>query len=204
MRAVFKSLAVKYTAIAILPLAVLLWQPAANFTVLTLGERVLLRTRPLDPRDFLRGDYVVLDYDIADIPKDLLPKDSLPSDDEDERAALLRLGWKQTGQFGGYGSEYYRDLYVTLELDADGVGSISDTSFTRPLGGLYLKATLVYPFWGSSFTADYGLGVYYVPEGTGREIENAVREGDVLADVRVFKGRAVLKSLEVPPPEDGR
>jgi uncharacterized membrane-anchored protein len=186
----FKSLALKYIAIAVLPLGALLCQPAVNFTALTLGERVLLRTRPLDPRDFLRGDYVTLYYGIADIPANLLPG-SLPDGDDD---AALRSGWKPS-----YSGRYYRDLYVMLKLDDDGVGSVSEVSFTRPSGGLYLKGT-IFSHW-SSYTVDYGLGVYYVPEGTGRELEDAVRKGGVLADVRVFRGHGVLKNLEVPAAE---
>jgi uncharacterized membrane-anchored protein len=186
----FKSLALKYVAMAILPLGVLLWQPAVNFTVLTLGERVLLRTRPLDPRDFLRGDYVTLDYDISDIPEDLLPKEAmLPDEDEDEDAAV-RSGWRRIG------GTFYRDIYVTLKPDGEGIGSVSGVSLARPSDGLYLKGSLSWR-WGS-FNVDYGLGVYYVPEGTGRAIEIAVQMGDVLADVRIFKGHGVLKSLEVP------
>ena len=33
--------------------------------VLREGSEVLLQTRPVDPRDFLRGDYVVLNYQIS-------------------------------------------------------------------------------------------------------------------------------------------
>lgn len=36
--------------------------------ILRTGTEVMLRTRPVDPRDFLRGDYVVLAYDITRIP----------------------------------------------------------------------------------------------------------------------------------------
>jgi hypothetical protein len=36
-----------------------------------------------------------------------------------------------------------------------------------------------------------------VPEGTGREIESAINSGSVLADVRVLRGRGVIKKLEV-------
>jgi uncharacterized membrane-anchored protein len=197
-----KSLVLKYAAIAILPLGALLWQPAVNFAALEWGERVLLRTRPLDPRDFLRGDYVVLDYDISDIPEKFLPKDGvLPSDkkgdeggNEDDDDALFRSGWKRQAIGGGL----YRDVYVALDLDEDGIGSMSGASFARPSAGLYLKGTIFWR-WGS-YTVDYGLGVYYVPEGTGRAIEDMVRQGDVLADVRVFRGRAMLKSLRPPGP----
>ena len=36
--------------------------------VLREGSEVTLQTRPVDPRDFLRGDYVVLDYEISNLP----------------------------------------------------------------------------------------------------------------------------------------
>ncbi|MDR2174772.1 MAG: GDYXXLXY domain-containing protein [Synergistaceae bacterium] len=202
MRAFFKSLALKYAAIAILPLSVLLYQPAVNFTALAWGERVLLRTRPVDPRDFLRGDYVTLDYDISDVPEDLLPEGSLPDIADDTEAdsadraeeAVLRSGWKRYRTDRDYYRSYYRDLYVTLKLDGNGVGSIAGVSFTRPSGRLYLKGTIVWQW--QSYSVDYGLGVYYVPEGTGRELEEAVRKGSVLADVRVLRGYGVLKNLE--------
>jgi len=37
-----------------------------QFTLLT-GKEVLLKTVPVDPRYFLRGDYVILNYEIAQI-----------------------------------------------------------------------------------------------------------------------------------------
>jgi GDYXXLXY protein len=46
--------------------------------ILRTGAAVTLQTRPLDPRDFLRGDYVVLDYDISSLPAGAL---------KDERSA---------------------------------------------------------------------------------------------------------------------
>ncbi len=32
---------------------------------------MLLETRPVDPRDLLRGDYLTLNYKISDVPLDL-------------------------------------------------------------------------------------------------------------------------------------
>jgi len=37
-------------------------------SILREGTEVTLQTRPVDPRDFLRGDYVVLSYDISSVP----------------------------------------------------------------------------------------------------------------------------------------
>ena len=37
-------------------------------TVLASGRTILLETVPVDPRDLLRGDYVLLRYKISDVP----------------------------------------------------------------------------------------------------------------------------------------
>ncbi|MDR1471693.1 MAG: GDYXXLXY domain-containing protein [Synergistaceae bacterium] len=167
--------ALKYAAMAVLPAFILLCFPFLNFAALQFGARVLLKTIPVDPRDFLRGDYVNLGYDIENIPEWLMPPDldNLPSNRGD------------------------RGVYVKLDLDDDGVAAVSGVSFERPDGGLYLKGVLR-GYWGR--TCDYGLGVYYIPEGTGLELESKMRGGDkyeVYADVRVIRGRGVIKGLEI-------
>ncbi|MDR1621331.1 MAG: GDYXXLXY domain-containing protein [Synergistaceae bacterium] len=168
----FRSTLFKYIAIAVLPLAVLLFQPAASFTVLTFGVRALLETRPVDPRDFLRGDYVTLDYVIADVPDELFSQED-------------------AGEI--WGDDRRSPVYVTLALDDKGIASVSGASFSRPAAGLYIQGRRN---WRGM---DYGLGVYYVPEGTGLELENALREPNVkvLADVRILRGRGVIKKLEI-------
>src|SRR5437667_8552551 len=40
-------------------------------TRLSTGRVVLLETAPVDPRDLLRGDYVILSYKISRVPMDL-------------------------------------------------------------------------------------------------------------------------------------
>ena len=37
---------------------------------LVLGERILLKIQPVDPRDLFRGDFVILSYDISRIPEE--------------------------------------------------------------------------------------------------------------------------------------
>ena len=166
----FKSILFKYLAVAVLPLAALLFQPTVNFAVLTLGARALLEARPVDPRDFLRGDYVTLDYAISDIPDALFPD--------------LREQDKQKNR---------RTVYVTLALNGAGIASVSGVSLSRPKEGLYIRGSEAW------HKVDYGLGIYYVPEGTGRAIENALRDPNVkvLADTRLLWGRGVIKKLEI-------
>jgi hypothetical protein len=90
-----------------------------------------------------------------------------------------------------------KDIFVTLGRDARGVGYVKSVSTVRPAGGLYLTGRFV---WGVSSQVDYGIGVYYVPEGAGYEIERAIREAEVLADARVLRGKGVIKKLEIGAP----
>ncbi len=163
----------KYLAIAVLPTLLLLNIPIRNVVVLSLGTAVLLETRPVDPRDLLRGDYVRLDYEISDIPKKFVTEE------------LREL------------ADAERALYVHLALDEKGVASVAGVSAQPPRGGIYLEARPQRRWGSSSLTCDYGLGVYYVPEGTGLELERAMREHAVFADVRVLRGRGVIRKLEI-------
>ncbi|GHV51035.1 hypothetical protein FACS1894216_04290 [Synergistales bacterium] len=183
-----ESLALKFTAIMILPILALLWQPIVNFTVLSLGDSVLLRTRPVDPRDFLRGDYVILDYEVSDIT-DLLSRQN-KRDDSDEKYEDY-----ETYIYSGRNYRELKTVYVTLELDKYGVGTAASASFTPPSEGIYLKG-LRTGFSGSS-SVDYGIGVYYIPEGTGAELERAIQDSRILADVRILRGKAVIRGLKV-------
>ena len=40
-----------------------------NEAVFVFGKEITLKVRPIDPRDFLRGDYVALGYEINKAPK---------------------------------------------------------------------------------------------------------------------------------------
>ena len=169
-----RNLPLKYLLMALLPMAVLLYTPISNFVVLHFGEKILLETRPVDPRDILRGDYVVLEYEIENVPDGMMPEEIREESDYRGRR---------------------REVFVSLQLDGDGIARVAGVSMARP-PGLYLKAT-VRTSWRFVGNLDYNLGVYYVPEGTGRELERAINAGTVLADVRVLRGRGVIKKLEV-------
>ncbi len=166
-----RHLPLKYFLMALLPMAVLLYTPISNFVVLQFGEKILLETRPVDPRDILRGDYVRLEYEIEDIPDGMMPEE--PATEGDGRRS---------------------EVYVSLRLDGGGVAHVAGVLPEPPASGIYLKAK--YRNWWSG-DIDYNLGVYYVPEGTGRALEEAIDDGSVLADVRVLRGRGVIKKLEV-------
>ena len=108
------------------------------------GTTALLETQPVDPRDLLRGDYVILNYKIGTIP----------------------TFWVQSGP------NTYKSgpVYVVLEKRGKFHEAVS-ASLTpiepRP-GQIVVRGTLdTDNRWGNGARVNYGIERYYVPEGTG-------------------------------------
>lgn len=128
--------------------------------ILRNGETVMLRTAPVDPRDLLRGDYVILSYDVSTVP-----------------AAVISGAWpKEQGR---------QRLWVRLVKGADGVSTVAEAAFQPlvPATGSVVMKSLPFDYWPSDTKADqrvsYGIERYYVPEGEGRALE-AARDAETL------------------------
>lgn len=138
-----------------------------EFTLQT-GEEVLFRTRPVDPRDLFRGDYVILNYEISSVDHRTLTTD----------AAGFSRGDR---------------VYVALDI-VDGYGTPTGIFRQQPAEGLFIKGT-VQSADSSTLGIEYGIESYFVPEGEGRELERAAGNRlDVQASVDKF-GNAVIKSV---------
>ena len=171
--------------VAALQIAFLGWTILSRAAVLRDGREVVLQVEPVDPRDLLRGDYVILRYKAARVPTRLFEQ---PFDDKSV--------------------ERDRNVWVRLEKGADGAWSPVDARIGEPLaeppgaGQVDIKGGS--PYLASSSTddaeravqVDYGVGRYYVPEGQGREIEHDMRERqfNVLLAVGT-DGQAQVKAL---------
>jgi uncharacterized membrane-anchored protein len=151
-------------------------------SILREGQDVLLQTRPVDPRDFLRGDYVVLAYNISSVKAgDLANK---PSPD---RNAVL---------------------YVKLAPNADGFyEAVSVHQEPVPVTGreVLIRGRTQYGSRCGTGTVrtfcenlqmKYGIEKYFVPEGEGLAIESSRNEGKVSVVAAVTpSGRAAIKRL---------
>ncbi|MFN2115258.1 MAG: GDYXXLXY domain-containing protein [Anaerolineae bacterium] len=148
-------------------------------TVLT-GDTIMLRTVPVDPRSLFRGDYVVLRYEISSL-------------DLGELAFGSRLGTFAAGD----------TVYVVLEPDGTGVYDAVTVARRAPdlaYGQATLRGTVQSTFGAApqqTLAVEYGIESYFVPEGTGREIERA--RGDSLrVEVAVDGGgRGVVRQVLV-------
>jgi len=163
-------------AAAVLQTGVLYASIEKRASVLRSGHEVVLQTRPIDPRDLMRGDYVILGYDITSIDR----KDI--------------QGTPEAGS---------RTVYVALKADSNGIWQISRASFVSfpdlgsnevQIRGQSAYAISDYP--DGSINLLYGIERYYVPEGEGREIEDSQRDFDITAVVSIDdEGTAVMKAL---------
>lgn len=120
--------------------------------ILKTGKTVLLETLPVDPRDLLRGDYVVLSYKIGSPEPDKIKKDK----------SFYR---------------YDETVYVTLEQRGKYWESVSVSS-EKPATGkdIFIKGRTRNSH-RDRIEIIYGIESYFVPEGQGKEIELATRMG---------------------------
>ncbi len=137
------------------------------------GETILLRVAPVDPRDFFRGDYVILSYDFSRTPREEIEGTPQPG-----------FGGKRQGQ----------PVYVSLILDDDGEHWKQEkVSFNLPDSGKYIRGK----FSGRN-QIDFGIESFYVQEGEGRKYEEAIINRSLSAKVSLTKsGKAVLQDLVI-------
>ena len=176
----------KYLLAMLLPLTVLLVRPLTPAAVLMFGEEIRLSTEPVDPRDIFRGDYVTLSFSIEQADTSLLSE-------QDEK--IFFAGLDDGDNTLGAPSLH---LHVTLAPDEEGIWQPAGMSLTPPSEGIYLRARAGRDYWSDDIELDYGdyLRRYYVKENTGRELEEAARRGELVGVAKVWRGRAVLTSVE--------
>ena len=137
------------------------------------GAVILLETRPVDPRDLLRGDYVILNYKISTIPTSLFT--AFPPDPME----YGRTVWVALTPRG----EFHELIRASMERFEPGAGEILVQAKSK--------------WWGNSrsgrageITVEYGLERYFVREGTGNPRGKLTVQAVVPAS-----GRASIKQV---------
>lgn len=154
-------------------LAQVLWVVATATTqeiAFERGQRVLLATKPVDPRDMLRGDYLTLRFDISDVPRDKVRGD-IPAESVGKKiyVALAPAGKYHQIEFASFAAIPATTGRVIMR------GTIDDRfAWTRNQQGGNGAA--------KPLQVMYGLERYYVPEGTGNPL------GELTAEVSVSAG----------------
>ena len=120
--------------------------------ILATGERIYLRTAPIDPRNPFRGDFVRLRYDISAVAP---------------------------GQFRGGLPEHAKEkgypVYAKLKMGADDLYSLDYLSDEEPTDGVFLRGRLRRDWrltgGGNAVAVKYGIEQLFVEQGSGRAIE---------------------------------
>ena len=126
----------------------LLGMVATQEFALAHGKAILLETQPVDPRDLLSGDYLMLRYKISDVPTNLFSppvKNELP-----------------------YGTK----IFVALAPGTNQfyiVTRASTNEFAPAASEVLLKGESAGRWWNAtnSVRVEYGIERYYIAEGTG-------------------------------------
>jgi len=133
--------------------------------IVSTGTEVILETRPIDPRDLLRGEYVILRYKIE--------TDSLVSAEISNKSLI-------NGD----------SVYVRLAIDNRQVASVVEVSKAKPdlSSDLWMKGKVA-----GNLVRFPHLEQYFVPEGAGIPIERL--RNDVFTKVSILNGEARIVGL---------
>lgn len=134
------------------------------------GKLVPLAVVPVDPRDLLRGDYIIINLAITRLPASLPGADGLRAGD----SVYVELA----GRDGGAAEP------VAISQDRAKLGAMA-------IAGTVRSAT------AEEIRIDYGIDAFFLPEGEGLEIERMDKDR-ILLEVSVTEdGRSLPVNLLV-------
>lgn len=116
----------------------------------SMGEEILLKTAPVDPRDIFRGDYVRLSYEISMIDLNNVSYDRDFSTDDTIYAALSK-----------------KEKFWTVDSVSHSIPSLAENQVCMR-GGVSMTASRQID---NRVGVEWGIESYFVPEGEGRKIE---------------------------------
>jgi uncharacterized membrane-anchored protein len=154
---------------------------ADRVQILREGTEVLLQTRPVDPRDLLRGDYVVLGYDISQVPAGVLQNQPAAS-----RHPLVHVKLAPNRE----------GLYDAVSVHAEPVAVTSPEVLIKGRVAYGASCGSTRRSFCEKLQIRYNLESYFVPEGEGRKLEQARNQKKVTVVAAVLpSGRAAIKRL---------
>ena len=172
-----------FAAVAVIQFALLAVMIVDRMQILRDGAEVSLQTRPVDPRDIFRGDYVRLGYDISEVA-----------------AGALQ------GQPAGTSNPF---VFVKLKPDGNGLyQAVSVHAEAVPVTGTEVLIRGRVTSGTNCGTAsrafcdklriNYNLERYFVPEGEGLKLEQARNQRKLTIVAAITpSGRAAIKRLLV-------
>jgi uncharacterized membrane-anchored protein len=172
---------VLFGAAALVQVALLTVMIVDRVQILRDGKEVTLRSRPVDPRDLLRGDYVVLGYDISRLPAgQFLYKRDGPRNP----TVFVKLAPGPDG------------IYNPVSVHAEPVAVSSPEVLIRGRVAYATDCGNTGQSLCTKLQIRYNLESYFVPEGEGKKLEDARNQRKLTVVAAVLpSGRAAIKRL---------
>lgn len=147
--------------------------------LLASGREIAAEVIPVDPRDLFRGDYVILGYTFAQ-------RGEVPVPDATRTGATLYVTLKPAGgakwDIASVSARYPETTAAENVVIKGIVNHVLPKTDTTP----------------AMASLRYGIESYFVPEGTGRELEEKVRDKRITAILAVGRnGDVAIKGLSV-------
>lgn len=158
-------------------------------TLLTKGREIIIKTVPVDPRDLFRGDYVILGYNLNPVDSAKLKDPASAESIAKGSQAFLTIAEEAGHVWTAVRlTASYPETVAANEAVLKGLVEHRWTSPAAQTGGPA----------GTTLSLRYGIESYFVPEGTGRLLEQMVRDEAVETIVAVgADGTAAIKGLIV-------
>jgi uncharacterized membrane-anchored protein len=158
--------------------------------------RVILETQPVDPRDLLRGDFVILSYEFATTANTMNTVNTMNPFEAmilGEEKTALKEELKNTLYFSENGDK----VYAVLDVAEDRRAKVVSYEKTKPNTGLFLRGVVRGTRTNKSL--DFGIEKYFVPEGKGRELEKARNASHLEVEVAINpkSGKALITDILV-------
>lgn len=167
-------------AVALGQALVLLYMIWDRTSLLASGREVVLDVIPVDPRSLFRGDYVILGYDISRYK--LPPGAAVP-----QRNAPFYVTLKKSPE------NTWQAVAGSTEAPAD---VKPDEVVIRGLVDYVVLPAQNTPQDPTMVGVRYGIESFFVPEGTGRELERMVGDKKISAVIAIGgNGEAAIKGL---------
>jgi uncharacterized membrane-anchored protein len=163
---------------ALFQMVVLGWMIVSMTLMFRTAHTVLVQVEPVDPRDLLRGEYVILAYEFSRVPP--------------EGVAGLEAPPTRDNYEDWHGRPVYVPL-VPIEGQPGRYGGGRPTTEFPSGDGPFLQGTLDDPE-----RIEFGIESFYVQEGTGSKYEAAARDRKLWAEVALTnQGWGTLRSLKI-------
>ncbi len=177
-----RNLWIAVAAVALGQAAVLSYMIWDRASLLANGREVVLEVIPVDPRSLFRGDYVILGYQLSRL--ELPPGADLPKRGTDYYAIVQKapeqVGQSPNWQVVGGSSKPPQDVKPDQAVIKGRVEYSSRATATAP----------------ATVDVHYGIESFFVPEGTGRELEKMVGDRKLSALIAVGDdGKPAIKGL---------